>query len=66
MYLEEKPMLPLNDNEKVLYANEKHCYICGKEFSNDKNSAYCKKAVKLGITVILLVTFKALLIVYAI
>ena len=43
MYFEEKPMLPLTDNEKVLYANEKQCYICEKEFCNDKNSADYKK-----------------------
>ena len=36
MYFEEKPMLPLTDNEKVLYANEKQCYICEKEFCTDK------------------------------
>ena len=46
MYFEEKPMIPLTDNEKALYANEKQCYICEKEFCNDKNSAdyekYCK------------------------
>ena len=51
MYLEEKPMLPLTDNEKVLYANEKHCYICGKDFSNDKNSAHYKKNYLLFIIV---------------
>ena len=32
-------MLPLTDNEKILYANEKQCYICGKGFGHDKNSA---------------------------
>ena len=36
MYFEEKPMLPLTDNEKVLYDNEKQCYICEKEFCTDK------------------------------
>ena len=30
MYFEEKPMLPLTDNEKVLYDNEKQCYVCEK------------------------------------
>ena len=39
-------MLPLTDNEKVLCANEKRCYICGKEFCNDKNSADYKKNCK--------------------
>ena len=67
MYREEKPMLPLNDNEKVLYANEKHCYICGKSSLMRKTvHSTKKKTVKLGIIVILLVTFKALLIVCAI
>ena len=42
MYFKEKPMLTLTDNEKA-YANEKQCYICEKEFCNDKNSADYKK-----------------------
>ena len=46
MYFEEKPMIPLTDNEKALYANEKQCYICEKEFYNDKNSADYKKYCK--------------------
>ena len=48
MYFEEKPMIPLTDNEKALYANEKQSYICEKEFCNDKNSAGYKKYCKLG------------------
>ena len=43
MYFKEKPMLTLTDNEKALYANEKQCYICDKEFCNDENSADYKK-----------------------
>ena len=39
-------MLPLTDNEKLLYANEKQCYICGKELCYDKNSADYKKNIK--------------------
>ena len=39
-------MIPLTDNEKALYGNEKQCYICGKEFCNDKNSADYKKYCK--------------------
>ena len=46
MYFEEKPMIPSTDNEKALYANEKQCYICEKEFCNDKNSADYKKYCK--------------------
>ena len=30
----------------MLYANEKQCYICGKEFCNDKNSADYKRNCK--------------------
>ena len=46
MYFEEKPMLPLTDNEKVLYANEKQCYICEKEFCTDKKSKDYKNKCK--------------------
>ena len=46
MYFEEKPMLPLTDNEKTFYINEKSCYICEKRFCTNKNSKnyknYCK------------------------
>ena len=30
-------MIPLTDNEKRLYANEKWCHICEKEFCTNKN-----------------------------
>ena len=46
MYFEEKPMLLLTDNEKVLYANEKQCYICEKEFCTDKKSKDYKNKCK--------------------
>ena len=46
MYFEEKAMLPLTDNEKVLYANEKQYYICEKEFCTDKKSRDCKHKCK--------------------
>ena len=46
MYFEEKPMLPLTDNEKVLYDNEKQCYICEKEFRADKKSKDYKNKCK--------------------
>ena len=46
IYFEEKPMLPLTDDEQMLYSNEKSCYICQKEFCIDKKSSdyknYCK------------------------
>ena len=35
IHFEEKPMLPLTDDEKALYINEKSCFICGKEFLVD-------------------------------
>ena len=46
MYFEEKPMLLLTDNEKVLYPNEKKCYICEKEFCTDKKSKDYKDKCK--------------------
>ena len=46
MYFEEKPMIPLTDNEKVLYDNEKQCYICEKEFCTDKKSKDYKNKCK--------------------
>ena len=46
MYFEEKPMLPLTDNEKVLYANEKQCYICEKVFCAHKKSKDYKNKCK--------------------
>ena len=46
IYFEEKPMLPLTDNEKVLYDNEKQCYICEKEFRADKKSKDYKNKCK--------------------
>ena len=42
----KKPMLPLTDNEKVLYANEKQCYICEKGFCTDKKSKDYKNKCK--------------------
>ena len=38
VHFEEKPMLPLTDNEKVLHDNEKECSICEKKFCTDKRS----------------------------
>ena len=46
MYFEEKPMLPLTDDEKVLYGNEKQCYTCEKEFCADKKSKDYKNKCK--------------------
>ena len=33
---EKKELIPLNNEEKELYENQKICYICEKEFSTDK------------------------------
>ena len=66
MYFEEKPMLPLTDNEKMLYDNEKQCYICEKEFCTDKKVRTTKLNVKSGTIVILQVNIVVLLIVYPI
>ena len=46
MYFEEKSMIPLTDNEKVLYDNEKQCYIREKEFCTDKTSKDYKNKFK--------------------
>ena len=42
-------MIPLTNDEKESYENQKICFICEKEFSSDKK--YCK--VKLEIIVII-------------
>ena len=34
---EEKEMIPLTENENKFYEDQKECYICQKEFCNDKN-----------------------------
>ena len=67
MYFEEKPMLPLTDNEKVLYDNEKQGYICEREFCTDEKKVRTAKInVKSEIIVILQVNIVVLLIVYVI
>ena len=33
---EKKEMIPLTNEEKESYENQKICYICEKEFSTDK------------------------------
>ena len=33
---EKKEMIPLTNEEKESYENQKICYMCGKEFSIDK------------------------------
>ena len=34
---EKKEMIPLTNEEKKFYENQKICYICEKEFGKDKN-----------------------------
>ena len=34
---EKKEMIPLTDDEKETYENQKICHICEKEFGTDKN-----------------------------
>ena len=45
---EKKVMIPLTDEEKESYENQKVCYICEKEFCTDKkikkNLKKCKKS----------------------
>ena len=35
---EKKEMIPLTDEEKESYENQKVCYICEKEFCTDKEN----------------------------
>ena len=48
MYFEENPMVPLTNNEKVLYPNEKQCDMCEIEFCTDKKSKDHKIKCKVG------------------
>ena len=36
--IEQKPMNPLTEQEKMLHANANICFICEKPFGNDKNA----------------------------
>ena len=36
--IEQKPMDPLTEQEKMLHANANICFICEKKFGNDKNA----------------------------
>ena len=40
---EKKEMIPLTDEEKESYENQKICHICKKEFCADKNNREFKK-----------------------
>ena len=43
---EKKEMIPLTDEEKESYENQKICHICEKEFCTDKNNKEFKKMQK--------------------
>ena len=43
---EKKEMIPLTDEEKESYENQKNCHICEKEFCSDKNNNESKKVQK--------------------
>ena len=36
--IEQKPMNPLTEQEKMLHANANICFICEKPFGNDKSA----------------------------
>ena len=63
---EKKEMIPLTDEEKESYENQKICHICEKEFCNDKNNNEFKKCKKSEIIVITQENIEELLIVFAI
>ena len=64
---EQKEMLPLTDDEKVLHHSQKVCFLREKEFCTDKtNKEEYKLRCKVKFFVILLVKTAVLLIVYAI
>ena len=66
MNFEEKPMIPLSDDEKTHHDNAKVCFLCNEEFCIDKKLKITKIIVKLETIVILLVNIVVLHIVYAI
>ena len=44
---EQKAMIPLTGNEKILHVNQIVCFLCGEEFCNDKsNTKEYKKRCK--------------------
>ena len=59
-YEKKKEMIPLTNEEKESYENQKICYICEKEFSTDK------KTVKSEIMVNIQENIEELLLVFAI
>ena len=66
IYFEERPMLPLTDNEKVYMIMKNSVIYVKKEFSTEKKVRNTKINAKSGIIVILQVNIVVLLIVYAI
>ena len=63
---EKKEMIPLRDEEKESYENQKICHICKKEFCTDKNNKEFKKLQKLEIIVIIQENIEVLLIIIVI
>ena len=43
---EDKPMLPLTDDEKTKHKESKRCHLCNQSFNIDKQSIYCKNDKK--------------------
>ena len=39
-------MMPLTNEEKEIYENQKNCYICKKEFCTDENNKEFKNMQK--------------------
>ena len=66
MNFEEKPMIPLSDDEKTHHDNAKVCFLCNEVFCIDKKLKITKIIVKLETIVILLVNIVVLHIVHAI
>ena len=56
----KKEMIPLTDEEKESYENQKICHVCEKEFSTDNKD---KKIIKSEIIVIILENIEELLII---
>ena len=63
---EKKEMIPLTDEEKESYENQKICHICEKEFCTHKNNNELKKCKKSETIVITQENIEKLLIVFAI
>ena len=64
---EEKEMIPLTDNEKKFYKEQKECHKCQKDFYYNKMEKWnLKNTKKLELLVIIFVILEELLIAFAI